>query len=55
MKQGFPLPEVMPEWKKCCSSEASSWISNLSGRLQYWQLLNPPVEPLVGPVKVDDE
>ena len=53
MKQGFLLPEVMPEWKKYCSSEASSWISNLSGRLQYWQLLNPPVEPLVGHVNVD--
>ncbi|KAK2366952.1 PKS-NRPS hybrid synthetase [Trifolium repens] len=35
MKQGFPLPEVMPEWKKCCSSEALSWITNLNGRLQY--------------------
>jgi hypothetical protein len=55
MKQGFPLPEVMPEWKKYCSSEASSWISNLNGRLQYWQLLNTPVIPPVDPVNVHDD
>ncbi|WJX45945.1 hypothetical protein P8452_32790 [Trifolium repens] len=55
MKQGFPLPEVMPEWKKYCSSEASSWISNLNGRLQYWKLLNPPLIPPIGPVNVDDD
>ncbi|KAK2383491.1 protein FAR1-RELATED SEQUENCE [Trifolium repens] len=55
MKQGFPLPEVMPEWKKYCSSEASSWISNLNGRLQYWELLNPPVIPPVDPVNVHDD
>ncbi|KAK2363015.1 protein FAR1-RELATED SEQUENCE [Trifolium repens] len=55
MKQGFPLPDVMPEWKKYCSSEASSWISNLNGRLQYWELLNPPVIPPVNPVNVHDD
>jgi hypothetical protein len=53
MKSGFPLPDVTLDWKKLRSPEATSWISNLTGRLQYWQLLDPPVKPLVGVLNVD--
>ncbi|CAJ2651207.1 unnamed protein product [Trifolium pratense] len=53
MSKGFPLPEVTADWKKFCSHEARSWMSNLNGRLQYWNLLNPPVKPLSGVMSVE--
>ncbi|CAJ2663585.1 unnamed protein product [Trifolium pratense] len=53
MSKGFPLPEVTADWKKFCSHEAKSWMSNLNGRLQYWNLLNPPVKPLSGVMSVE--
>ncbi|CAJ2645087.1 unnamed protein product [Trifolium pratense] len=53
MSKGFPLPEVTADWKKFRSHEATSWMSNLNGRLQYWQLLNPPVKPPSGVMSVD--
>ncbi|XP_045810534.1 uncharacterized protein LOC123904975 [Trifolium pratense] len=53
MSKGFPLPEVTTDWKKFCSHEARSWMSNLNGRLQYWNLLNPPVKPLSGVMSVE--
>ncbi|CAK8573991.1 unnamed protein product [Lathyrus sativus] len=41
MKEGFPLPPVIVDWKKFRSPAATSWMLGFAGCLQYWQQLMP--------------
>ncbi|GAU43672.1 hypothetical protein TSUD_302350 [Trifolium subterraneum] len=53
MRPGYPLPDVTLDWKKCRSPEATSWMSNLTDRLQYCRLQDHSVKPSIGVVAVD--
>jgi len=53
MRPGYPLPDVTLDWKKYRSPEATSWMSNLTNRLQYWRIIDHSVKPSVGVVVVD--
>ncbi|GAU50943.1 hypothetical protein TSUD_375430 [Trifolium subterraneum] len=53
MTPGYPLPDVTLDWKKYRSPEATSWMSNLTNRLQYWRILDHSVKPSFGVVVVD--
>ncbi|CAK8536923.1 unnamed protein product [Lathyrus sativus] len=41
MKEEFPLPPVIVDWKKFRSPAATSWMLGLAERLQHWQQLTP--------------